>query len=197
MKIVDGKPEYKGTIDVLGKVVKQEGVFALWRGFTPYYTRLGPHTVLTFIFLEQLNSLYYRYVLGQEAPVSMWNIRNGLFVTGSSLSQFELLGLPRLKGQKKYFLLFIAYKPYMSLVKKMWEYVSKESWIFIRTCWYISWNLMNNCSIILFLIKIFFIYLYRTGVMGKEWIFCCNNFNSQIWLFLGSSHNPEHKKKKF
>lgn len=71
MKIVDGKPEYKGTIDVLGKVVKQEGVFALWRGFTPYYTRLGPHTVLTFIFLEQLNSLYYRYVLGQEAPVSM------------------------------------------------------------------------------------------------------------------------------
>ncbi|XP_045477607.1 mitochondrial 2-oxoglutarate/malate carrier protein-like [Harmonia axyridis] len=71
MKTIDGKPEYKGTVDVLGKVMKQEGIFALWKGFTPYYARLGPHTVLTFIFLEQLNSFYYRYVLGQDAPVSM------------------------------------------------------------------------------------------------------------------------------
>ena len=58
MKVVDGKPQYGGTIDVLVKVVKQEGFFSLWRGFTPYYARLGPHTVLTFIILEQLNSLY-------------------------------------------------------------------------------------------------------------------------------------------
>ena len=57
MKVVDGKPQYGGTIDVLVKVVKQEGFFSLWRGFTPYYARLGPHTVLTFIILEQLNSL--------------------------------------------------------------------------------------------------------------------------------------------
>lgn len=58
MKMVDGKPQYKGTFDVLAKVVKNEGFFALWRGFTPYYARLGPHTVLTFIILEQLNALY-------------------------------------------------------------------------------------------------------------------------------------------
>ena len=76
MKYVDGVPEYKGAADVLIKVVykkmrptippsfltncelqvvKNEGFFSLWKGFTPYYFRLGPHTVLTFIFLEQVN----------------------------------------------------------------------------------------------------------------------------------------------
>lgn len=70
MKTINGKPEYKGTIDVLGRVIKNEGVFALWKGFTPYYCRLGPHTVLTFIFLEQLNTLYSKYVLGTESKGS-------------------------------------------------------------------------------------------------------------------------------
>jgi len=64
MKIIDGKPEYKGALDVLSRVVRNEGLFALWKGFTPYYARLGPHTVLTFIFLEQANQAYKQYVLG-------------------------------------------------------------------------------------------------------------------------------------
>ncbi|EPB78779.1 hypothetical protein ANCCEY_02169 [Ancylostoma ceylanicum] len=67
MKVIDGKPEYKNAFDVWAKVIKNEGVFALWKGFTPYYMRLGPHTVLTFIFLEQMNSAYFKYVLGIEA----------------------------------------------------------------------------------------------------------------------------------
>lgn len=64
MKYIDGKPEYKGAFDVLSKVVKKEGFFSLWKGFTPYYFRLGPHTVLTFIFLEQANMAYKTHVLG-------------------------------------------------------------------------------------------------------------------------------------
>uniref|UniRef100_A0AAX7TR58 Mitochondrial 2-oxoglutarate/malate carrier protein n=1 Tax=Astatotilapia calliptera TaxID=8154 RepID=A0AAX7TR58_ASTCA len=48
---------------VLVRVVGKEGFFSLWKGFTPYYARLGPHTVLTFIFLEQMNRLYKTYVL--------------------------------------------------------------------------------------------------------------------------------------
>jgi len=64
MKYIDGKPEYKGAGDVLSKVVKNEGFFSLWKGFTPYYFRLGPHTVLTFIFLEQMNKAYKLHVLG-------------------------------------------------------------------------------------------------------------------------------------
>eukprot|EP01122_Echinamoeba_exundans_P001429 TRINITY_DN11488_c0_g1_i1.p1 TRINITY_DN11488_c0_g1~~TRINITY_DN11488_c0_g1_i1.p1 ORF type:complete len:313 (-),score=87.17 TRINITY_DN11488_c0_g1_i1:73-975(-) len=47
--------EYKGTIDCLVKTVKNEGFFSLWKGFTPYFLRLGPHTIITFIVLEQLN----------------------------------------------------------------------------------------------------------------------------------------------
>lgn len=49
--------------EVLMRVVRSEGFFSLWKGFTPYYARLGPHTVLTFIFLEQMNRLYKTYVL--------------------------------------------------------------------------------------------------------------------------------------
>jgi len=66
MKIVDGKPEYRGAVDVITKVAKNEGFFSLWKGFTPYYFRLGPHTVLTFIFLEQMNRMYKVAVLGQK-----------------------------------------------------------------------------------------------------------------------------------
>lgn len=64
MKIIDGKPEHKGTIDVIRKIIRGEGIFALWKGFTPYYARIGPHTVLTFIILEQLTGAYSKYVLG-------------------------------------------------------------------------------------------------------------------------------------
>lgn len=67
MKAINGVPEYKGTIDVLTKVARNEGIFALWKGFTPYYCRLGPHTVLTFIFLEQLNILYSEHILGKTS----------------------------------------------------------------------------------------------------------------------------------
>lgn len=70
MTMIDGKPEYKGAIDVLTKVVSREGFFALWKGFTPYYARLGPHTVLTFIFLEQMNKAYRKYVLHDESAGS-------------------------------------------------------------------------------------------------------------------------------
>nr|CDJ94199.1 Mitochondrial substrate solute carrier domain containing protein [Haemonchus contortus] len=68
MKIIDGVPEYSGIIDVLIKILKKEGVFAFWKGFTPYYMRLGPHTVLTFIFLEQFNRAYIRAFHPESTP---------------------------------------------------------------------------------------------------------------------------------
>jgi solute carrier family 25 oxoglutarate transporter 11 len=57
-KFVDGKPEYRGVADVFTKIIRNEGFFALWKGFFPYYFRLGPHTVLTFIFVEQCRNIY-------------------------------------------------------------------------------------------------------------------------------------------
>ncbi|XP_067879701.1 mitochondrial 2-oxoglutarate/malate carrier protein [Heterodontus francisci] len=65
MRMIDGKPEYKNGLDVLVRVIQKEGFFSLWKGFTPYYARLGPHTVLTFIFLEQMNKFYKQYFLDQ------------------------------------------------------------------------------------------------------------------------------------
>lgn len=57
----DGTLRYTGTVNCFGQIVRHEGVFALWKGFTPYYFRLGPHTVFTFIFLEQLTKAYRQY----------------------------------------------------------------------------------------------------------------------------------------
>ncbi|XP_049876410.1 mitochondrial 2-oxoglutarate/malate carrier protein-like [Pectinophora gossypiella] len=51
----------QNQIEVVTSLIRNEGVLALWKGFLPYYARLGPHTVLTFIFLEQLNSAYLKY----------------------------------------------------------------------------------------------------------------------------------------
>jgi solute carrier family 25 oxoglutarate transporter 11 len=48
--------EYNGTVDVLVKVVRNEGFLSLWKGFTPYFLRLGPHTIITFLIMEKLNA---------------------------------------------------------------------------------------------------------------------------------------------
>ncbi|CDW58971.1 Mitochondrial 2 oxoglutarate:malate [Trichuris trichiura] len=58
MQTIDGRPEFRSALDVWTKVIKKEGILALWKGFTPYYFRLGPHTVLTFVFLEQMKTAY-------------------------------------------------------------------------------------------------------------------------------------------
>ena len=50
--------------------VEEEGLMALWKGFTPYSYRLGRHTALTFMFLEQLNKRYVIYMFGEECPNS-------------------------------------------------------------------------------------------------------------------------------
>lgn len=64
MRKFNGNPEYNGIFDVLRRIISNEGVFALWKGFTPYYMRIGPHTVLTFIILEKITDFYYKSVLG-------------------------------------------------------------------------------------------------------------------------------------
>lgn len=60
MRVVNGVPEYTGMIDALRKTVARNGVMSLWRGFTPYFLRLGPHTMLTFLCLEKFKATYYR-----------------------------------------------------------------------------------------------------------------------------------------
>jgi len=64
--VIEGKPEYSGNIDVFKKVLKNEGAFAMWKGFTPYLIRMGPHTIFSFVFLEQMNKAYKKHVLGDS-----------------------------------------------------------------------------------------------------------------------------------
>ncbi|EFC35536.1 predicted protein [Naegleria gruberi] len=48
--------QYTGSIDVITKTIKHEGLFSLWKGFWPYFFRLGPQTIFTFLFLEQFKN---------------------------------------------------------------------------------------------------------------------------------------------
>ncbi|RHZ85450.1 hypothetical protein Glove_65g84 [Diversispora epigaea] len=43
---------------MLKSIITGEGLFALFKGWVPSFVRLGPHTVVTFLFLEQIRSLY-------------------------------------------------------------------------------------------------------------------------------------------
>ncbi|XP_025203359.1 mitochondrial 2-oxoglutarate/malate carrier protein-like [Melanaphis sacchari] len=62
-KIVDGKAEYSGLVEVASTLVKTEGVTALWKGWPFYYLRVAPGTVLLFIFMEQLKKGYEEHFM--------------------------------------------------------------------------------------------------------------------------------------
>jgi len=48
---------YNSLFDCALKTVRAEGPFSLYKGFIPHYLRLGPHTILTFIFWEQFKQI--------------------------------------------------------------------------------------------------------------------------------------------
>ena len=53
--VKDGKGLlYSNVFDCAKKIVTQEGPLGFYKGFLPHYLRLGPHTILTFVFWEQL-----------------------------------------------------------------------------------------------------------------------------------------------
>jgi len=58
---VTGKKPYPNMVVTLGKMVKQEGPLALWKGFGPWYIRGGGHTILLFLFLEEYKKLYQKF----------------------------------------------------------------------------------------------------------------------------------------
>ncbi|UJR37931.1 hypothetical protein I4U23_030617 [Adineta vaga] len=51
---------YNGVFHCFKKTVHDEGWFALQKGWLALYLRLGPHTILTFIFLEKIRSWILR-----------------------------------------------------------------------------------------------------------------------------------------
>ncbi|XP_040439875.1 kidney mitochondrial carrier protein 1 isoform X1 [Falco naumanni] len=52
-----GRSNYKGTLDCLLQTWKNEGFFALYKGFWPNWLRLGPWNIIFFLTYEQLKKL--------------------------------------------------------------------------------------------------------------------------------------------
>lgn len=50
-----------GIRTVLVDLWKKEGPMWMWRGWLPSFVRLGPHTIATFLFLEQHKKLYRKW----------------------------------------------------------------------------------------------------------------------------------------
>ena len=54
----DGKLPYTSTMQALRKVLVEEGVAGLYKGYLPYYLRCGGHTVNMFLITEWMRNVY-------------------------------------------------------------------------------------------------------------------------------------------
>ena len=52
--------ESKGLPRLLADIYRAEGASWMFRGWVPSFIRLGPHTIVTFLFLEQHKKIYRR-----------------------------------------------------------------------------------------------------------------------------------------
>lgn len=52
----DLKGRYKSVLDCVLKTYQADGLIGFLRGWTPAYWRLGPHTVLSFIMIEEMRT---------------------------------------------------------------------------------------------------------------------------------------------
>lgn len=52
---------YRGILDALLQTARTEGIFGMYKGIGASYFRLGPHTILSLFFWDQLRTLYYTY----------------------------------------------------------------------------------------------------------------------------------------
>lgn len=53
----DGVAAYAGLLDCFKKTIQSEGTLALWKGFWPAYSRIGPRVVIIFVVLEQMREI--------------------------------------------------------------------------------------------------------------------------------------------
>mmetsp|Transcript_37416 Transcript_37416/g.79851 ORF Transcript_37416/g.79851 Transcript_37416/m.79851 type:complete len:311 (+) Transcript_37416:140-1072(+) len=53
-----GKPLYSSMGDCFTKSVKSEGVFVLWRGFTPAFVKLAPYTIISLTLVDKLTKAF-------------------------------------------------------------------------------------------------------------------------------------------
>jgi len=63
--------ESKGLAKLLADVYRLEGVGWMFRGWVPSFIRLGPHTIATFLFLEQHKKMYRKLKGIEEAEAAV------------------------------------------------------------------------------------------------------------------------------
>jgi dicarboxylate transporter 10 len=58
--------EHTSIVTLLRQTTQKEGLIWMFRGWVPSFIRLGPHTIFTFVFLEQ-HKKAYRYLKGLDS----------------------------------------------------------------------------------------------------------------------------------
>jgi hypothetical protein len=53
--------EYAGSLDCIRKTLANEGPLAFYKGFLPFWLRLGPHTIISLIAFEHLSVFARRF----------------------------------------------------------------------------------------------------------------------------------------
>ncbi|KAJ2846393.1 hypothetical protein IWW36_004375 [Coemansia brasiliensis] len=68
-RVMNAGPQspYRNLFQAMVLITKEEGVRALYKGWTPSFVRMAPQTILTFIFLEQFRNFYWnRYSIRKQ-----------------------------------------------------------------------------------------------------------------------------------
>lgn len=63
------KHQHQTLVKHLVDIAKTEGVPALFKGWTPAFLRLGPHTIVTFLVLEEMKRWHSSFI-GSTPPSS-------------------------------------------------------------------------------------------------------------------------------
>jgi dicarboxylate transporter 10 len=52
---------HQSIVSLVTEITKQEGIRWMFKGWVPSFIRVGPHTILTFLFLEQHKKMYREF----------------------------------------------------------------------------------------------------------------------------------------
>ena len=57
-RVMNGAGKNTGIVQCIARIVQEEGVAALWKGFLPAYARIGPRVVIAFVVMEKLRDRF-------------------------------------------------------------------------------------------------------------------------------------------
>jgi len=63
-----GRMPYKGLTDCFVKITTQEGPLAFWKGFSAYYGRCAPHSMIILLTIEHVTSAYRDFFKLEDDP---------------------------------------------------------------------------------------------------------------------------------